>query len=98
LLTIEDVLEGVEEPVRWGMVTRADVTIDPDGKSAALKHSGKELSVSLKSENAKFEIVSTTPPTEKENQNQDYQMLAAYAEPVDGRVVIHVSFLKNAGL
>ncbi|MCL2119237.1 MAG: heparinase II/III-family protein, partial [Planctomycetaceae bacterium] len=92
MLTIRDELEGVEEPVRWGMVTRADVTITPDGQSATLNRSGKEICVSLKSENAKFEIVSTTPPTEKEAQNQGYRMLAAFAEPVDGRVTICTEF------
>ena len=90
-VTITDVLEGVEEPVRWGMVTRANVIID--GKAATLRRSDKELSVSLKSDNAeKFETVSMTPPTEQENQNKGYKMLAAFAKPVDGRVVITVLF------
>jgi hypothetical protein len=93
-------LEGVEEPVRWGMVTRADVTISPDGRSATLSHSGKTLDVRLSVfdaafglvENVKFEIVPTTPPTEKEAQNQGYKMLAIVAQPTDGQVAIHVVF------
>ncbi|MCL2640896.1 MAG: heparinase II/III family protein, partial [Phycisphaerales bacterium] len=93
--TITDELEGVAEPVRWGMVTRADVTISPDGKTATLHHSDKSLDVSLKSDSAKkFKIVSTRPPTEKERQNEGFRMLAAFAEPNAGRVTIQVTLSK----
>ncbi|MCL2648221.1 MAG: heparinase II/III family protein [Phycisphaerales bacterium] len=92
-LTITDQLEGVTKPVRWGMVTQADVTLSPDGKTATLSRSGKTLGVLLESENAKkFEIISTTPPTAKEAQNQGFSMLAAFAEPNGGRVAIQVTF------
>ena len=92
-LTITDELECVEEQVRWGMVTRSDITLSRDKKIATLNRSGKKINVSLTSSNAKeFEIIPTTPPTEKEAQNQGYKMLAVFAEPVDGRVTIIMSF------
>ena len=90
-LIVEDVLEGVSETVRWGMVTRTNVAID--GNVATLSRSSKQLTATLQSKNAaKFETVSVTPPTEQENQNRGYRMLAAFAEPIDGRVAITVTF------
>jgi len=95
---IIDKIEGVEEPVRWGMVTRADETILSDGRGAKLNRSGKELRLLLLSpNNAKFEVIPTTPPTEKENQNQGYKMLTVFAEPIDGRVNISVFFVPREG-
>ena len=95
VVEITDVLEGVEETVRWGMATRAKVTID--GNVAKLGHDFG-FNVQLTSDNAKeFEIVPMTPPTEQENQNKDYKMLVAFAEPIDGRVVIKVTFRQYWG-
>lgn len=90
---ITDFIKDVSETVRWGMVTRADVTISDDGQSATLSHSGKAIRVSfLPESDAKFEIIPTTPPTEKENQNQGTVMLAIFAEPEDGDVTLSVFF------
>jgi hypothetical protein len=91
--SIWDEIVGVNEPVRWGMVTRADVTIAENGKSATLTRAEKKLHVFIVSgQVAGFEIASTTPPTEGENQNQGYKMLAVTVKPINGRVDMTVVF------
>ncbi len=88
-LMIEDRLEGVRETVRWAMMTRADIAID--GKKAVLTRGNKAIVVELTSDEAgAFAIVSVIPPTERENRNKGYSMLAAFAKPKDERVTIRV--------
>ncbi|MDR1962337.1 MAG: heparinase II/III-family protein [Planctomycetaceae bacterium] len=86
---IEDILEGVSEPVRWGMMTGA--TIEINSKPATLSQNKKKLRVELVSETVKqFEVISVAPPTEQENPNKGFSMLAAVAVPKDGKVSIRV--------
>ena len=88
-VAIEDVLEGVTEPVRWGMMTQAEIELD--GKTAILSQKGQKIRLELDSDQVeKFEIVPATPPTEAENQNRGFSILAAFATPKDGRVHIRV--------
>ena len=86
---IEDLLFEVTESVRWGMMTQAVIALE--GKAATLSQKGQKVRVELVSNEAeKFEIVPATPPTEAENQNRGYSMLAAVASPKDGTVRIRV--------
>jgi hypothetical protein len=66
------VLDEITDPkgeVRWGMVTEADVKLD--GNKAILSQQGEKLTAEMVSPpGAKFEIVSTKPPTPGENQNR----------------------------
>jgi hypothetical protein len=82
---IEDLLNGMKDkqPVRWGMMTQAEITIAEDGKAATLSQNGKKIRLELTTddEDAKFEIISAKPPTEAENQNKGYSMLAVVAIP-----------------
>lgn len=90
-VTIEDMLEGVAEPVRWGMATRA--SIKTAGKKAILNRNKKEMNVELFSDQAgEWSTLAMTPPTEIENQNKGYSMLAALAQPKDGKVAFKVVF------
>jgi len=74
-------LNGVKEPVRWGMITRAEIELD--GRTAILSQDGKKirLEVTTYDESEKFEIVSAEPPTEAENQNRGHRMLVITAMP-----------------
>lgn len=87
---IEDVLTGVTEPVRWGMMTRSAVKID--GKKAELSIKDKKIQAEVVSVNVKqFEILPATPETEKENQNKGFSILAVFAEPENGTVKINIT-------
>jgi len=82
-VAIEDALNGVTEPVRWGMMTAATIELIEDGKTAILSQGGKKLRVEVTTDDkaAKFEIVPATPPTEAENQNKGYNMLTIVSIP-----------------
>jgi len=88
------VVDEITDPkgeVRWGMVTEADVKLD--GNKAILSQQGKRLTAEIVSPpGAKFEIVSTKPPTPRENQNRGARMLAARLEPAEGKMRIEVLF------
>ncbi|MDR0392120.1 MAG: heparinase II/III-family protein [Planctomycetaceae bacterium] len=89
-VVIEDELVGVIEPVRWGMMTGATITID--GKTATLSQNKKQLRVELASNEAKqFEIIPATPPTEREKQNKNFSMLTTIATPKNGNISIRVT-------
>ena len=76
---IRDELTGLKEPVRWAMVTAAEIRVD--GNKAALTQDGKTLQAEiLAPPDGKFEIVSTKPPTAQEKQNQGTQILAITIE------------------
>ena len=85
----EDVLSGVMEPVRWGMMTQA--AIELDGKTATLSYRGQKIRAELDSDEAeKFEIMSAKPPQEIENQNKGYSILGAVAEPKEERKTVNI--------
>ncbi|MDR2705378.1 MAG: heparinase II/III family protein [Planctomycetaceae bacterium] len=89
LAVIEDVLAGVTEPVRWGMMTAA--TLEINGKTATLSQNKKQLHIEIISDEVlQFESVSVTPPTEQEKPNKGFSMLAAVATPKNGNVSIRV--------
>ncbi len=88
---LEDILSGVTQSVRWGMMTRAAIELKEGGKAAILSQKEQKIRLELDSRYAeKFEVVSAKPPTEKEHQNDGYSILATFAEPVDGRVNLRV--------
>ena len=63
------------------------------GSTAILKQDGKTLRVDILSPaSAKFEILSTTPPTKQENQNEGTSMLAFSVKPA-GKKNIHLAVL-----
>ena len=88
--TMTDMLEGVTEPVRWGLMTQAEIEISEGGKTATLSQRGQKIRLVLDGDAEKFEIASATPPTEAENQNRGHAMLVAVATPKEGRVQIRV--------
>ncbi|MDR2438215.1 MAG: heparinase II/III family protein [Planctomycetaceae bacterium] len=86
---IEDVLEGVTEPVRWGMMTGANIEIN--NKTAILSQNKKQLRIEIVSDEVRqFETVSVAPPTEQEKPNKGFSMLAAVATPQNGNISIRV--------
>ncbi|MDR3110431.1 MAG: hypothetical protein LBU65_12235, partial [Planctomycetaceae bacterium] len=85
MLTVMDELDGISEPVRWGMMTAAKIEVS--GKKAALTRNKKTLNVEMTSDEVEqFEITTASPPTEKENQNEGFTMLTATAKPLNGKV------------
>ncbi|MCL2710795.1 MAG: heparinase II/III family protein [Planctomycetaceae bacterium] len=78
---IEDFVWGATEPIRWGMMTQAEIEISEDGKTATLSQRNQKIRLALQSGAEKFEIVSATPPTEVENQNRGYSMITTVAMP-----------------
>ena len=88
---IDDMLNGVTEPVRWGMMTQAAIEIRADGRMALLSQGGQHINLTLISDYAeKFEITSAKPPTEAENQNNGFSILTTTATPKEGQVHIRV--------
>ncbi len=86
---VEDVLRCVQEPVRWGMVTAADVKLD--GRRALLTRKAKTLEAKLSTgTDGAWEIVSTKPPQEIEKQNTGTRMLATTVAPGNGNLTITV--------
>ena len=72
---IRDEIDAPVGEVRWGMVTAAQIELS--GNTAVLLQDGKKLVVRVISpRGAKFEIVSTKPPTAREKQNEGTRMLA----------------------
>ena len=70
--------------VRWGIVTRAAIKLD--GNKALLEQDGKKLEAEIvEPAGAKFEIVSTKPPTARERQNEGTRMLATRVKPGDAQ-------------
>jgi hypothetical protein len=93
-LVIEDVLDGVVETVRWGMMTGA--AIAPGGRIAVLTERDKKLLIEIRANSAtKFEVLSAAPPTPREIQNKGCSMLAAFVKPENGKVEIRVLLKKK---
>ncbi|MCD4826059.1 MAG: heparinase II/III family protein [Phycisphaerae bacterium] len=95
-ILIQDEITAPVDDVRWGMLTHAKIKLD--GAKAILTRGGKTLSAEiLEPAGAKFEIVSTTPPTEKEKQNKGTRMLATTIKPGKSKRVRIVILLKPVG-
>lgn len=89
IVRVLDEITDPEGEVRWGMVTEADIKLD--GNKAILSQQGKKLTAEMVSPpGAKFEIVSTKPPTPRENQNRGTRMLAARLKPAKGDIRIEI--------
>ena len=79
-VVIRDTVTAPSDEVRWGMVTKADITLD--GSRAILNQGKHQMDIEITSPaNAKFEIVSTKPNTDKEHQNKGTRMLAFTVKP-----------------
>ena len=94
---IEDYLSGVSEPVRWGMMTQAEIELKDN--AAILSRGGQQVHLVLFAPDAgKFEVISAQPPTEAENANRGYSMLTATATPQgeQGNVNIRVTIKPGA--
>ena len=88
-MVVEDQIEEAVTPVRWGMITPADIVID--GKKATLSQGDKIVIATITSDEVdKFETFSTKPVFDYEEQNEDYTMLGATAVPKDGKITIKV--------
>ncbi|MCL2742605.1 MAG: heparinase II/III family protein [Planctomycetaceae bacterium] len=88
---IQDTVIGAKEPVRWGMMTRADIKLD--GKTAILSQDGKKIRLEMTTlyDSEKFEIVSAKPPTKAERQNEGYQMLTIVSKPKGENEKVHIA-------
>jgi hypothetical protein len=83
---VRDELAGCDHEVRWGMVTAAKVSLD--GDKAVLTQDGRTLEAEiLTPAGARFETVSTRPPSKQERQNEGTRMLAVNVQPAVGRRV-----------
>jgi hypothetical protein len=89
---VQDELEGVPAglTIRWGMVTKADVSLD--GSRAILRQGQEQLHAEiLDPKGAVFEIVSTEPPTKEEKRNDGTRMLAvSRSAPASSAVTLRV--------
>jgi hypothetical protein len=88
---VRDELAGVNGEVRWGIVTEAQIELA--GRQATLTQNGKTLRAEiLAPAGARFEIVSTKPPTARERQNEGTRMLATRIS-ADGTNPVVISIL-----
>ncbi|MCD4824317.1 MAG: heparinase II/III family protein [Phycisphaerae bacterium] len=95
-ILIQDEITSPVDEIRWGMLTHANIKLD--GAKAILARGGRTLSAEiLEPAGAKFEIVSTTPPTKKEKQNKGTRMLATTIKPGKSERVRIVVLLKPVG-
>ena len=94
---VRDELTGLKEPVRWGIVTGAQIELH--GNKATLTQDGKTLRAEiLEPSDAKFQIVSTKPPTAREKQNKGTQILAIVVEAgPSGKVTLSVLMQPDTG-
>ena len=73
--------------VRWAMVTTAEIELS--GNRATLTQDDKTLLAEiLAPAGARFEIVSTKPPTARENQNEGTRMLATWVRANENKPVV----------
>jgi hypothetical protein len=72
---VRDEVEGADGPIRWGMVTGAEILLS--GRRATLTQDGKTLLAEiLAPSDAEFEVLSNAPPTAEEKQNAGTRILA----------------------
>jgi hypothetical protein len=69
-------------PVRWAMMTGADIRISADGRTALLSHASRRLRVEvLAPAGARFGTRSARPPTKEENPNAGDSILTIDTPP-----------------
>jgi hypothetical protein len=69
-------------PLRWTMVTPAEIALGSDGRSATLIQNGRSLRVDLlEPATARLRLGSARPPTAAENQNEGCALLAIDVTP-----------------
>jgi len=69
-------------PVRWVMMTGAGVELSPDGRTALLSHSGRQLRAEvLAPANGRFRMQPARPPTSSELQNAEDSVLSLETSP-----------------
>ena len=77
---IQDEIAGAVGAVRWALVTEAEVELG--GNRAVLRQDGQTLVAQIvEPVAARFEILPTKPPTEKEAQNEGTRLLATTVIP-----------------
>ena len=82
---VQDEIAGAVGTVRWALVTEAEVELD--GNRAVLRQDGQTLVAQIvEPAAARFEVLSTKPPTEEEAQNKGSRLLATTVIPQDGKL------------
>lgn len=77
-VVVQDEIEGVAKgkAIRWTLLTRAEVALSEDGRTAVLTQDDKALTASvLTPEGATFRVTDAIPEAEYENQNAGYRRL-----------------------
>ena len=94
---VQDDIAGLKPgtPLRWAMVTNAEIALATDGRTATLSEKGRTLRVEIlaPADGAKFTVGSTRPPTAAENPNTGTAMLAIDTMPssADFRLAVLLS-------
>jgi hypothetical protein len=81
---IQDEYSGLAAgtPVHWAMMTGAAVALSPDGRTAWLSQSGRQMRAEvLEPAAGRFQVQSASPPTSEENPNTGDSMLSFDASP-----------------
>ncbi|NWK56552.1 heparinase II/III family protein [Verrucomicrobiaceae bacterium N1E253] len=89
-VTIEDAITQPTGPVRWAIVTRAEVNIE--NNTAILKQSGKELKIIRNDKHGGvWQVLDAKPSLKIENQNQGVRILC-FTAPASPQLTLSVSF------
>ena len=81
-------------PLRWSMMTRADIDLAGDGRSATLRSHGRSLRVEiLEPAAARLQLGSARPPTAAESQNEGCAMLVIDVVPETEAAVTQLAVL-----
>ncbi|MBT8037486.1 MAG: heparinase II/III family protein [Verrucomicrobiae bacterium] len=89
-ITLIDHIDQPTGPVRWAIVTRAEIKID--GATAILRKSGKVLPITRHdTHGGQWEILDATPANTIENPNKGVRILA-FTAPATDRLELNVSF------
>jgi len=89
-VTVTDTIDQPEAPVRWAIVTRAEIEIQ--GNTAILKQSGKQLKITRNDNHGgTWQVLDAKPKLAIENQNKGVRILA-FTAPVSKQLKLSVSF------
>lgn len=78
-VTLRDEIDAPAGPVRWAVVTQAEITIDKD--LVVLSEGGKKLLLKRTAEAGPWQEFSLTPPNPNEEQNEKFKMIGFLAQP-----------------